>query len=107
MHQHQLSATPVTQISPERSTHREKIAEITSILTQLNTAVEDLVLADAPSLDSSVDFYREVQLFETKLIKAALRVTGGSQVKAARLLKLKTTTLSNKIKVFNIAPARD
>lgn len=51
---------------------------------------------------SGIDFYDEVQRFETHLIKMALSETNGNQAKAARLLGIKATTLNSKIKLFNI-----
>ena len=52
-----------------------------------------------------IDFYAEVERFETHLIKMALAETGGNQAKAARLLGIKATTLNSKIKLFNIQGA--
>jgi DNA-binding NtrC family response regulator len=49
-----------------------------------------------------IDFYAEVQRFETHLIKMALGETGGNQSRAAKLLGIKATTLNSKIKLFNI-----
>ena len=49
-----------------------------------------------------VDFYSEVQRFEVFLITNALRQTRGSQIKAARLLKLNNTTLNTKVKTLRI-----
>ncbi len=49
-----------------------------------------------------IDFYEEVQRFETHLIKMALTETGGNQSRAAKLLGIKATTLNSKIKLFNI-----
>ena len=49
-----------------------------------------------------IDFYEEVQRFETHLIKMALAETGGNQSRAAKLLGIKATTLNSKIKLFNI-----
>ena|SRR4029077_5592079 len=49
-----------------------------------------------------IDFYAEVQRFETHLIKMALAETGGNQSRAAKLLGIKATTLNSKIKLFNI-----
>jgi transcriptional regulator with PAS, ATPase and Fis domain len=56
------------------------------------------------SLDFSdgVDFYGEVQRFEVGLIKRALEETAGNQAKAAKLLRIKPTTLNSKIKLYNI-----
>src|SRR5215467_4102063 len=77
-----------------------KIANISHLVSDLNAAVEDLEASDLPRLDEQFDFYQEVERFQVNLIKSALRVSGGSQVKAARLLKLKATTLNAKIKLF-------
>jgi DNA-binding NtrC family response regulator len=55
-----------------------------------------------PSATSELDFYSEVRRFEIFLIRNALRLTKGSQVKAARLLKMPETTLNSKLKSFNI-----
>jgi len=49
-----------------------------------------------------IDFYDEVQRFETHLIKMALAETKGNQAKAAKLLGIKPTTLNSKIKLFSI-----
>ncbi len=56
------------------------------------------------SLDVSegIDFYKEVVRFETELIRLALDHTRGCQAKAARLLRIKPTTLNSKIKLFGI-----
>jgi transcriptional regulator with GAF, ATPase, and Fis domain len=54
------------------------------------------------SLESGLDFYAEVRRFEIDLIKRALLQTAGHQVRAARLLNLKVTTLNSKIKHYNI-----
>jgi DNA-binding NtrC family response regulator len=51
---------------------------------------------------TGIDFYEEVQRFETHLIKMALAETSGNQAKAAKLLGIKATTLNSKIKLFNI-----
>ena len=47
-------------------------------------------------------FYDEVTRFEIDLIRRALLQTAGHQVRAARLLNLKVTTLNSKIKHYNI-----
>lgn len=52
--------------------------------------------------DHAIDFYDEVRDFEIALIVRALKVAGGSQVRAAELLALNTTTLNAKIKHYNI-----
>ena len=55
-----------------------------------------------PDLGQGVDFYDQVKRFETALIERALRQCGGNQSRAARLLKLKQTTLHGKIRQYNI-----
>lgn len=48
--------------------------------------------------DSGLSFYEEVERFEVLLISSALKKTAGSQIKAARLLRMKNTTLNAKMK---------
>lgn len=108
MRSHQLRSVP-TDTSPPQPTfvndnkmlHR-KIENLSSIVSSLNAAIEDLESFDMPPLEDGFDFYQEVERFEVSLIKSALRMSGGSQVKAARLLKLNATTLSAKIKTLNL-----
>lgn len=49
-----------------------------------------------------IDFYGEVERFETALIRLALDQTDGNQARAAALLGLRATTLNSKIKLYNI-----
>ena len=53
-------------------------------------------------IQAGIDFYDEVQRFETHLIRMALAETGGNQARAAKLLGIKATTLNSKIKLFGI-----
>jgi len=53
-------------------------------------------------IQSGIDFYDEVQRFETHLIMMALAETGGNQARASKLLGIKPTTLNSKIKLFGI-----
>jgi hypothetical protein len=48
----------------------------------------------------------EVRLFEKGLIENALKLTGGNQTKAARLLGVKLTTLHTKIRKYRIPTDR-
>lgn len=54
------------------------------------------------NLTQGIDFYNEVQQFETNLIKLALDKTRGNQAQAAKLLRIKPTTLNSKIKLYRI-----
>ena len=51
-----------------------------------------------------IDFFDEVRRFEIDLILRALWRAGGNQRRAARMLGIKATTLSSKIKRYNICP---
>lgn len=83
---------------------RKRVAVISSLLSSLSIAVNELEGSELPPLNDEFDFYDEVRRFEILLIRKALRLTGGSQKKAARLLNLNTTTLNAKIKSYQIAP---
>ena len=45
-----------------------------------------------------IDFYQAKRLYEINLIKQALRATRGHQAKAAKLLRMRTSTLNSFIK---------
>ena len=99
----QTEIPPHTQISRDANLLNTKLANISSLVSSLNAAVEDLETLDLSRMDEQFDFYNEVERFEIKLIKSALRITGGSQIKAAKLLKLNATTLNAKIKNFKLS----
>lgn len=71
----------------------------------LSLLMEVQALTEVPTLDikNGIDFYDEVSRFEVDLIQRALAHTGGNQVRAARLLNMKVTTLNSKIKHYNIS----
>jgi DNA-binding protein Fis len=75
------------------------------LVAELKANLEAFELAfqyDSPSVESGVDFYAQVRDFEISLITKAMRCTRGSQVKAAKLLRLNNTTLNHKIKTYDI-----
>ena len=97
------------QTEPSHDRH-SKSSTLKNIASELVLAVEALV-AHAETdrvtfgpvvFDDGIDFYDEVRDFEIALIVRALKVGGGSQVRAAELLALKSTTLNAKIKHYNI-----
>ncbi|MCS6817157.1 MAG: sigma 54-interacting transcriptional regulator [Blastocatellia bacterium] len=59
-----------------------------------------------PFPEEGIDFYELVEEFERGLIVEALRRTGGNQRRAARLLRLRETTLAAMRRRLNIAPDR-
>ena len=50
-----------------------------------------------------IDFYRAIKLYEINLIKQALRTTRGHQANAAKLLRMRTSTLNSIIKRHGIS----
>lgn len=52
--------------------------------------------------DKGVDFYQAVERFEAELIRSALDLSGGRQNQAARLLKLRNSTLNSKMKQLKL-----
>lgn len=56
--------------------------------------------------NQGIDFYKEVERYEIDLIKSALNHCNGNQTKAARLLRLKSTTLNAKMKHYGLNPVR-
>ncbi len=79
-----------------------------SLLRETENLARDKAFTEASTslrtfnLAEGIDFYKEVEQFEIELIKLALDHTRGSQVKAARLLAIKPTTLNSKIKLYGI-----
>ncbi|HKR21233.1 MAG TPA: helix-turn-helix domain-containing protein [Pyrinomonadaceae bacterium] len=71
---------------------------------QLLDEVESLSISRPIDIKRGARFSEEVRQFEVNLIRTALGRTSGSQIRAARLLGLKPTTLNAKIKRYNISP---
>jgi transcriptional regulator with GAF, ATPase, and Fis domain len=82
---------------------RQKITTVKQLAIRLLREVQAIREVEVRSLGEGVDFYEEVSRFEIDLIKCALLQTAGHQRQAARLLKLKVTTLNSKIKHYNIS----
>ena len=66
--------------------------------------VESLAISRPVDIKRGARYSDEVRQFEVNLIRTALGRSSGSQIRAARLLGLKPTTLNAKIKRYNIAP---
>ena len=78
----------------------EALKELTMALLR---EVETLGEVQSSNTRRDINLHDEVRRFETDLIRRALMKTGGHQVRAARLLGMKVTTLNSKIKRYNIA----
>src|SRR5258705_6493303 len=93
---------------PDRDRIQRVVDLADALLSEAATLARDKAFTDEATklkpLDilSGINFYDEVQRFETHLIKMALAETGGNQSRAAKLLGIKATTLNSKIKLFNI-----
>ena len=86
-----------------------RLADLASaLMTEAQHLARDKAFADESAqlqiadLGTGIDFYDEVQRFETALIKLALDQAEGNQAQAARLLCLRATTLNSKIKLYGI-----
>ena len=80
-----------------------RLSSLRDVALELLNAVESLKGATAGRGNRSLNLPEEVRHFETDLIQAALVRTGGNQLRAARLLGLKHTTLNAKIKRYGIS----
>lgn len=80
----------------------ERVDSLREVATALLSEVKSLKPIKTLELDKGINLNEEMKNFEIYLIETALEKTGGSQKKAARLLKLKNTTLNSKIKRYNI-----
>ena len=98
---------------PDRDRIQRVVDLADALLSEAATLARDKAFTDEATklkpLDilGGIDFYDEVQRFETHLIRMALAETGGNQAKAAKLLGIKATTLNSKIKLFGIEMERD
>lgn len=104
----------------DASTHNtseleHRVQQLTELARALASEIETLqtALASDRNLDKSIvldeegiDFYREVERYEIELIESALAKCGGNQTQAARLLRMKSTTLNAKMKHYGINPVR-
>ena len=94
---------------PDRDRIQRVVDLADALLSEAETLARDKAFTEEATrlkpLDivGGINFYDEVQRFETHLIKMALAETGNNQAKAARLLGIKATTLNSKIKLFQIA----
>lgn len=95
------------------SRHR-KAANLKEIIESLSNALLTLELLNEAELvqllkmhvqnfpKEGLDFYKVTKRYEITLIEHALKQTGGSQTKAAKLLNLRLTTLNAMIKRYKI-----
>ena len=80
-----------------------RLNSLRDVALELLKAVESLRSQKSDREDYQLNLREEVRKFETGLIRAALVHTRGNQFRAARLLDVKNTTLSAKIKRYGIS----
>lgn len=84
----------------------DKIEVLREVTVALLDEVKSLGSMRKVEIQDGINFDEEVKNFEILLIERALEQTGGSQLRAARLLNLKHTTLNAKIKRYDIKMGR-
>ena len=101
--------TPQLRIAekPEPNRVRNLVDLASELLREAETLAHDKQFADQSNrlvlnVSEGIDFYAELEQFETFLIRLALDETGGHQARAARLLHMRPTTLNSKIKLYGI-----
>lgn len=94
-------STPETRVDGNVDVRLNTLRET---VLQLLDEVESLSISRPIDIKRGARFSDEVRQFEVNLIRTALGRTSGSQIRAARLLGLKPTTLNAKIKRYNIGP---
>jgi DNA-binding NtrC family response regulator len=83
------------------NTH-EKVRSLKLMVMKLQAELDKLGEVTLPDIASGIDFYDEVAHFESGLIKRAMILMRGNQLKAAKLLNLNATTLNAKVKYYRI-----
>lgn len=94
------------QIIKNKKIIGEKIDVLREATIALLDEVKSLGSMRKVEIENGINFDDEVKSFEILLIERALEKTGGSQLRAARLLNLKHTTLNAKIKRYDIQMGR-
>ncbi len=101
----ELESVVTTDEDCASSTSQNSVATLRELVLRLLCEVQSINDVSPLTIDNGFDFYDEVSRFEIDLIKRALLQTGGHQVRAAKLLNLKVTTLNSKIKHYQISLA--
>jgi len=96
-------------VQPARKVKQADTADLIQNIENLKERVQAMALMIEVGeafrnieLASGNDFYQNVRRLEIAMIERALEITNGSQTKAAKLLKIKITTLNSKIKRYKI-----
>jgi len=88
---------------PTQGNVEVRLNTLRETVLQLLEEVESLAISRPIDIKRGARYSEEVRQFEVNLIRTALGRTSGSQIRAAKLLGLKPTTLNAKIKRYNIS----
>src|ERR1051326_2339921 len=88
------------------SEHLGVIKEMVLALLDEVKSLAEIQVSAPGAADDEQDFYEMVMEYEKFLIRRALLRARGNQARAAQMLRLKPTTLYNKIKAYHINAAR-
>ena len=94
-----------THVLTRRSNNSEFVTKMEVLRSMIRSLLHEASLRTQPvqiDPEKGIDFYDSVARYEIQLIESALEVAGGRQNRAAQLLNMRTTTLSSKMKQFNI-----
>ena len=75
--------------------------EIETLQAEITTHHDDGTVEN-----EGIDFYDAVERYEIELLTSALNKCHGNQTQAARLLRMKSTTLNAKMKHYGLNPVR-
>ncbi len=96
--------SPSSAAEPGEAALKTRIDNLKAAALTLLQEVHALSEVKTADVEEGIDFYEEVRRFEMQLIVRALEQTGGHQGRAARLLKLKLSTLNSILKRYQISP---
>jgi transcriptional regulator with GAF, ATPase, and Fis domain len=101
------TATTANRLTLNENPLPGQIESLQRAALSLLKEVQSISKLEAVDIVRGIKFYDEVERFECELISRALELTGGHQVRAARLLGLKVTTLNSKVKRYRIPLPHD
>ena len=79
-----------------------RLGAINELAHSLLSFMNEIGEASALNLDDGINLHHEVLRYESELIRRALQLTKNHQVRAAKMLNIKPTTLNSKIKRYKI-----
>jgi DNA-binding NtrC family response regulator len=101
-----VSRAQPRKVASGRETFQKRVESLCRQAAALTDELENLKSFGFPveplSVEAGIDFYDEVRRFEIFMILRALKLSHGSQKRAAVLLRMNLTTLNTKIKTYKL-----